>query len=523
MERYVRQNPTVSVQSKINMLNSRLRGKIKEEFLGKGIKYTEAERKAILKAYRGHYGGRVWKQSIFELYQDFLRGQREKGFEVDIPEEAFDVYDLAALAYIYKRVKETEVISEAHHVVIDEAQDFGMMAYHVLKFCIYRCTYTIMGDVSQNIHFGYGLDDWEELKALFLPDSMDSFGILKKSYRNTVEISDFATNILHHGRFSVYPVEPIIRHGNPVQVRQLANRHAMIRAAADICKAWQTGESRLADNSNALDTIAVVCRDQKEASHVAQELSKYIDVVESDPEKTEFGSGIMVLPVEYTKGLEFDAVLIMNPSRETYPTDDGHAKLLYVAATRALHELCVLHTGNLTGLIADPVSGSGTHGREINDSADSRGRTEAAMPTLGSVERPLKKKISIALSKPGIAPKPDRLSESDTAFRTKAMAETNTVGGVKERKHDTAHGNRAPMQLGYTFGDMPPTEKLRPAGHGKIDLAVKWITKQQDGLYLHSRYGVLRLSPIGSAIIRVTFAKAVRSSIKSMIISPCIP
>ena len=29
------------------------------------------------------------------------------------------------------------------------------------------CTYTIMGDVSQNIHFGYGLNDWEELKALF--------------------------------------------------------------------------------------------------------------------------------------------------------------------------------------------------------------------------------------------------------------------------------------------------------------------------------------------------------------------
>ena len=63
----------------------------------------------------------------------------------------------------------------------------------------------------------------------------------------------------------------------------------------------------------------------------------------------------MVLPVEYTKGLEFDAVLILNPTREGYPSDDGHAKLLYVAATRALHELVVLHLGNLTGLIADPL------------------------------------------------------------------------------------------------------------------------------------------------------------------------
>ena len=69
------------------------------------------------------------------------------------------MYDLAALAYLYKRLKETEVISEAHHVVIDEAQDYGMMAYAVLKYCMKDCTYTVMGDVSQNIHFGFGLAD----------------------------------------------------------------------------------------------------------------------------------------------------------------------------------------------------------------------------------------------------------------------------------------------------------------------------------------------------------------------------
>lgn len=56
-----------------------------------------------------------------------------------------------------------------------------MMAYSVLKFCIRECTYTIMGDVSQNIHFGYGLNDWEELKGLLLSGERDSFGILKKA------------------------------------------------------------------------------------------------------------------------------------------------------------------------------------------------------------------------------------------------------------------------------------------------------------------------------------------------------
>ena len=72
--------------------------------------------------------------------------------EVDVLENSFDVYDLAALAYIYKRIKETDPVREASHVVIDEAQDFGMMSYRCLHYCLYGCTYTIMGDTSQNIH-----------------------------------------------------------------------------------------------------------------------------------------------------------------------------------------------------------------------------------------------------------------------------------------------------------------------------------------------------------------------------------
>ena len=60
----------------------------------------------------------------------------------------------AALAYPRRRMRETEVISEAHHIVVDEAQDFGVMVYAVLKECVRSCTYTVMGDVSQNIRTG---------------------------------------------------------------------------------------------------------------------------------------------------------------------------------------------------------------------------------------------------------------------------------------------------------------------------------------------------------------------------------
>lgn len=492
IERYIQQNPSVSIQNKINMLNERLSIKIKDEFLGKGVSYTENERKAIRKAYRGRYGKKIWKQSIYDLYQDFLSKQYAKGYHITFPGTAFDVYDLAALAYLYKRVKETDIISEAHHVVIDEAQDFGMMAYSVLKFCMKDCTYTIMGDVSQNIHFGYGLNDWEELKNLFLTDEMDNFGILKKSYRNTVEISEFATKILRHGQFSIYQVEPIIRHGNPVQLLNLTEKDEPYEKAASICKSWQ---------KKGLDTIAVVCRNRISAEETAKQLGKYVDAIESALEKTVFGSGIMVLPVEYTKGLEFDAVLIMNPTREDYPVDDGHAKLLYVAATRALHELCILHDHNLTGLIADPVPDNITNVIEnvvskpqertakmpempiMNDGFSSDQR-QSAKPTANSREI-----------------RPATLGKSSIQVPAGGY-NSHTVSNFK-----TDNVQKTDSRPRFSFGDMPATEILRPAGHSKIDLSVRWAAKQPDGLYLQSRYGILRLSPVGSAIVRITFVK----------------
>jgi len=554
VERYITQNPNISIQSKINMLNERLIIKIKDEFLGKGVKYTEAERKAILKAYRNFYGPKDWKLSTFRIYEDFLKEQFIKYpdlEEVMLPGTAsdgsdnkrqfFDVYDLAALAYIYKRTKETEVIREASHVVIDEAQDFGMMVYRSLHYCMTGCTYTVMGDVSQNIHFGYGLNDWEGLKKLLLdPDEMSTFGLLKKSYRNTVEISDFATNILHHGRFVHYPVEPIIRHGSSPVVRE-TSKHQIWLDAAEICRVWQ---------KDGLPTIAVVCRNQEEADIAAKELSKHIEILESDLEKAEFGNGIMVLPVEYTKGLEFDAVLILDPSRETYPTDDGHAKLLYVAATRALHELCVLHTGNLTGLIADPIPvGAGRimtgevnenikltqHSKISNSPTKNQSETkiqkeDATNSTKGKEKQQTntnRKRISIAIAKHELEESSERKSKGAMSLRTDysgkkvevpltsrttPVAQTNQV--IPTERNETTgvvHSSTLALDIRKTnspmFGDMPPNEKLRPLGHTKIDLAVKWVSKQADGLYLQSRYGILRLSPISSGIIRVTFAK----------------
>lgn len=519
IRRYLSQNRSVSIQSKINMLNDRLHIRVKDEFLGKDVHYTDAERKAITRHFHGRFGSNTWKTSIFDLYREFLQEQMQKGISVDILETEFDVYDLAALAYLYKRVKETEVISEAHHIVIDEAQDFGMMVYSVLKFCVKDCTYTIMGDVSQNIHFGCGLNDWEELKQLYLPDERSSFSVLKKSYRNTVEISDFATRILHHGSFAVYPIEPIIRHGSEPRILSCKNPDLYMKRVAELCEKWK---------NSGLDTIAVICRDQASADRVTRELSPFIPLLENSPEKASFGSGVMVLPVEYTKGLEFDAVLLLDPSRDDYPVDDGHAKLLYVAATRALHELCILHTGNLTGLIADPIPKKTVTIIETPISEDNETSNKDTQITTALSKKPETK----AADSPAAAVVPEKLPAKNNTFVSEKLPTKHNafVPERRESEKTTLHAQAAanirqirrlsaaereqnalpkipPATLEIPFGTSPSNELLRPVGHAISDQSIRWITKQPDGLCLHSNYGTLCIRPLRGDAIRITFSK----------------
>ena len=116
----------------------------------------------------------------------------------------------------------------------------------------------------------------------------------------------------------------------------------MIITAAREIKAWQT---------KGYDTIAVICKDEAQTDAVREALRQYIEVNSESLETTEFTRGVMVLPIYMTKGLEFDTVLLMDPSKDAYPKNDANAKLLYVAATRALHELTIVYNESLSELL----------------------------------------------------------------------------------------------------------------------------------------------------------------------------
>lgn len=518
---YLRNNPLLSMESKILMLNKMLYARYENVITGKVISFTEKERKILDKKYSTYFDNGKWNGSVRTFYQDFLRAQQQEGIPIEIPDTSFDVYDLAAMAYIYKRIKETDPVREASHVVIDEAQDFGMMVYRCLHYCMRGCTYTVMGDTSQNIHFGQGLNDWEELRRLILRGTYDAFGLLRKSYRNTVEISEFATEILRHGDFPIYPLEPIIRHGKQVKVQASADTVSMKDAAANQIQEWQ---------KNGYETIAVICRDETEAKEVSDLLQDTPNLMNYTPERSQFGEGIMVLPVVYTKGLEFDAVLLWNPTKEQYPQDNGHIKLLYVAATRALHELTVLYQDTLTDIIvtevpkekhmqefqteslqkakeyAKPVHTQ----KEIEQQRREEGdRDRQARGYLGPRKIQLKKEQEIAGTEtPVLIPKPFEVHQALIPKNRNQLKKSTD----KKLKSSAIDGLVNPSP--YTYGTFPPESHLQVKGYSRGNFSVKWVKKTKQYLEIASAAGLLRLTPITPSTIRISFVKGVTGTIQ---------
>ncbi|MBR4342909.1 MAG: UvrD-helicase domain-containing protein [Lachnospiraceae bacterium] len=508
---YIKSNTGKSMQSKINSLNQEIKDNLESVLSMGGVSFTEKEKKAIRKAYDQYLGKAVFKNSIYDIYDEFISEQEEaasmrpserydlrqvtgqgKGVEktAKVKIREFDVYDLAALAYIYHRLKEDEVISEAKHIVIDEAQDYGMMAYRVLNECIHDCKYTIMGDVSQNIRYDSGLNDWQELRELFLPDEYDCFMLLKKSYRNTIEISDFALKILEHGSFEIYPFEPIIRHGDEPKIIKTKKGEAADRII-ELCDLLK---------QRGLMSIAVVCRNNDAALALASYIGKKTEIIDVNDENAEYGQGIMVLPVNMTKGLEFDAVIIYDPSEKDYPDDNRHVKLLYVAATRALHELYIVHEKALSKLF-DPLKEKS----KVRFFSEDEGKKFIGYEERQLLEEQRRKFIEAEKEKS----KEKTLLEAEA--RTRKYLENRTGASKIETDHGKASvkkKNEEEKNSGEKkFLETVSTELLKPSGHSIGSFATKWIRKQNDGIYFQSQNGILRVVPISKNIVRISFSR----------------
>lgn len=293
-------------------------------------KYTALNQlRGEAKALRNIYLKRVRSLKEGRVYADFLATQ---GL---IAPKKPDLYDLAALAYLAFRLRPME--SRLRQILVDEAQDFGPMLYLCLTAIFSQATFTILGDLSQNIGDGVGLTDWDEVLDTAFSGRKHRFCVLSKSYRNTVEIAETANRVIEQAEGRVYHAAPVVRHGAPVVFTDCRDQAALISAA----------RQELADHTGG--SLAFICPGAAAARRLHEALPGAALILAG--EDAMYQSGVTVFDADSVKGLEFDRVVLCGAGAADYPAKPRSIRLLYVALTRALHSLRILHISGSGGLL----------------------------------------------------------------------------------------------------------------------------------------------------------------------------
>jgi DNA helicase-2/ATP-dependent DNA helicase PcrA len=229
---------------------------------------------------------------------------------------------------------------DTRHIVIDEAQDYSLFQFSILKDIVKSQSFSILGDVNQGIYSYHGIENWEDLEENIFDHRPQMFS-MEQSYRTTVEIMDCANSVIARlGKRGVPLAKPVIRHGEAVSVYVLADM-ATIAAAID-----EDIKRIVADGFH---SIAIICKTEAECHEFGQMLNSHPVMITGG--ETEYPGGLLLLPSYLTKGLEFDAVIIANATPGNYTADPLDIKLLYIAMTRALHRLKIYAVNEVTKLI----------------------------------------------------------------------------------------------------------------------------------------------------------------------------
>ncbi|MFC9789454.1 RNA polymerase recycling motor ATPase HelR [Rhodococcus sp. NPDC127528] len=196
------------------------------------------------------------------------------------------------------------------HVVVDEAQELSAMDWRVL---MRRCpgrSFTVVGDLAQR-RSAAGATSWGAMFEPYVPGRW-AYRALSVNYRTPAEIMTVAAALLAEFAPGVQPPESV-------------------RACG--VSPW----SRRVTDDELPTTIEEFERDEAEREGTS--------IVIGPP-------GVPgTVPASETKGLEFDAVLVVDPERILADGPRGAAEL-YVALTRATQRLGVLHRGPLPQVLS---------------------------------------------------------------------------------------------------------------------------------------------------------------------------
>ena len=196
------------------------------------------------------------------------------------------------------------------HVVVDEAQELSEMEWRVLMRRCPSRSFTVVGDLAQRRSVA-GATSWDAMLEPYVPGRW-VYRSLSVNYRTPAEIMTVAAALLAEFAPEVQAPESVRANGVQPWSRQVTEDE-LATAIEDFVR----------DEANREGTSIVIGPSGVPGAVLASE----------------------------TKGLEFDAVLVVEPERILADGPRGAAEL-YVALTRATQRLGVLHTGPLPQALA---------------------------------------------------------------------------------------------------------------------------------------------------------------------------
>lgn len=251
-----------------------------------------------------------------------LNKKQSEWYEEDIPA-------LIYLSYLLDNVNGKQ--KDFNHVFVDEAQDLTYIQYSVLKKIYNEASFTIVGDLNQQIFLQRGINSWEYIRSIYNCELLT----LEYNYRSSKEIMDLASSCLID---ATYTGSGVLETGvKPVQI--ICNNRQSISYN------WsKINQLYIEKWLKKKESIAIITNSIKESESIEQAL-KEIGVIQTNvirtTENTLDNSKITIISSLLVKGLEFNHVIVHNPSEREYPYDSYFSKLLYMVITRALYNIVI--------------------------------------------------------------------------------------------------------------------------------------------------------------------------------------
>lgn len=197
---------------------------------------------------------------------------------------------------------------------------------------------TLVGDFGQSSRAG-AANSWDEVLALLPRRVPPRVVTLTVNYRTPSEIMDIAHHVLAVGAPDVPPTRAVRSTGEWPRFEHVDAESVVERAAAAAREVVGDG------------TVAIVAQAHQHGALVEAlvDVGAVADSVEA------LDAAIAVLTPIEAKGLEFDHVIVVEPSALT-DTDAAGMRLLYVTLTRATRRLVVVHAEPLPEPLAAAAS-----------------------------------------------------------------------------------------------------------------------------------------------------------------------